>query len=60
MKIIDEFKKQHIIVQILDVLFIILLIYETVTMQILSITWIILFLILVIPFCQWFFKKEED
>lgn len=59
MDIIDKFRKQHVIVQILEALFIIVLIYEIITMQILSITWIILFLIIFIPFCQWFFKKED-
>ncbi|AMD18331.1 hypothetical protein TL18_10115 [Methanobrevibacter sp. YE315] len=60
MKIIDKFRNQHIIVQILDIAFILVLIYELVTMKTLSISLAILFLIIFIPFCQWFFKKEEN
>jgi uncharacterized integral membrane protein len=59
MKIIDKFKKQPAIIKVLDVLFIVVLIYEILTMHVLAISWAILFLILAIPFCQWFFKKEE-
>ncbi|MBQ6512158.1 hypothetical protein [Methanobrevibacter sp.] len=59
MSMIDKFRKQHILVQILDVIFIIVLIYGLITMQISPILWIMLFLIVFIPFCQWFLKKEE-
>lgn len=59
MKIIDAFRKQHIVVQILDILFIIVLIYELITMHSLSISWILLFLIIAIPLCQSFLKKEN-
>ncbi|WP_458456140.1 hypothetical protein [Methanobrevibacter sp.] len=59
MKIIDAFRKQHIIVQILDIIFIIVLIYELITMHSLLISWILLFLIIVIPLYQNFFKKEK-
>ncbi|WP_406534166.1 hypothetical protein [Methanobrevibacter sp.] len=59
MKIIDKFRKQHPLIQALDIMFIILLTYELITMQNLSITWIVLFLIIFIPFCQWYLKKED-
>jgi hypothetical protein len=59
MKIIDKFKNQPTIIKALDILFIVVLIYEIMTLQVLAISWVILFLILFIPFCQWFFKKEE-
>lgn len=59
MKIVDAFRKQHIIVQILDIAFIIVLVYELATMQSLSISWILLFLIVAIPLCQSFLKKEN-
>ncbi|MGX8693598.1 MAG: hypothetical protein ACSW71_01695 [Methanobrevibacter sp.] len=60
MSIIDKFRKQHILVQILDIIFVIALIYGLVTMRISPILWIILFLIAFIPFCQWILKKESD
>ena len=59
MKIIDKFKNQHILVKILDIIFIIVFIYGLITMQISPALWIILFLIVFIPFCQWFLKKEK-
>lgn len=59
MGIIDEFRKQPIILQILDIVCIIVLIYELLTMRSLTISWILLFLIVVIPLCQGFFKKED-
>ncbi|WP_297825803.1 hypothetical protein [uncultured Methanobrevibacter sp.] len=59
MKIIDYFKKQPLIIQILDILFILVFTYEIIALKTLSISWAILFLIVFIPFCQWFLKKEE-
>lgn len=59
-EIIEKFKQQHKIVQILDVIIVVLIVYELITMQDLHITWLILFLIIIIPFVQWFLKKEED
>lgn len=59
-ELIERFKKQPKIIQILDLGIVILLIYEFLTMQNIQITGIFIFLLFFIPFCQWFFKKEED
>ncbi len=59
MGLIEKFRKQHILIQILDILFIAILIYEIITMEFHSITIVILFLLFFIPFCQEFFKKED-
>lgn len=52
-------KNQPKAIKIIEIIFIILIVYEIITMQDLRITWLILFLLLVIPFFGWFFKKEE-
>lgn len=57
--LIKKFKKQPKIVQILDIAIIILIAYETITLNPVHITWLLIFLIIVIPFVQWLFKKEE-
>jgi len=59
MEIIEKFKKQNTLIQIIDLLFIIVLIYDILTIQLHPITIVLLFLMFFIPFCQWFFKKEE-
>jgi len=59
MNLIEEFKNQHIIFKILDILFIISLICEITLFRSLNISLWILGLIIVIKFCEWFFKKEE-
>ena len=59
MKIIDKFRKQHPLIQALDIIFILLIIYEIITMKIHSITLIIACLIVIIPLFQGFFKKED-
>lgn len=56
--LISRFKEQPKIVQILDILIIILIVYEIITLQSLQITWLLIFLVIAIPFIQWFFKKE--
>lgn len=58
-EIVEKFRKQHIIIQILDVAFIMVFVYGIITMNVVSITWILLGLLVAIPICQWFFKKEE-
>lgn len=59
MEIIEKFKRQHITVQILDIIFIILFIYEIITFPALNETWIMIILLFFILFCQWHFKKED-
>lgn len=58
--IFEKFKNQHIVLQILDVLFIVVFIYGIITMNVVSISWILLSLLVAIPICQWYFKKEES
>lgn len=58
-EIVEKFRKQHTLIQILDVAFIMVFIYGIITMNVVSITWILLALLVAIPLCQWFFKKEE-
>lgn len=60
MGLIEKFRKQHILIQILDISFVAVLIYEIMTMKFHSITIAMLFLMFLIPFCQEFFKKEES
>ena len=59
MSLIDAFKNQHIIIQILDVLFVISFIYEVITLNSVNISLWILGLLIIVEFCKWFFKKEE-
>lgn len=56
----EKFRTQHIVLQILDVLFIVVFIYGIITMNVVSITWILLTLLVAIPICHWYFKKEES
>lgn len=58
-EIVEKFRNQHIILQILDVLFIIVFIYGIITMNVVSMTWVLLILLVAIPVCQWFLEKEE-
>ena len=44
-EIIEKFKKQHIVVRILDIIFILLFIYEMITFPALNETWIMIFLL---------------
>ena len=60
MKIIEKFRKQHIVVQILDMIFVILFIYEIITFPAINETWIMIVLLFLIPVCQWYFKKEDE
>ena len=59
MKIIEKFRKQHIAVQILDIIFVILFIYEIITFPAMNETWLMIILLFVITVFQWHFKKEE-
>ena len=59
MGLIEKFRKQNLLIQILDILFVIVIIYDMITMKFHSITIVILFLLFLIPFCQEFFKKED-
>lgn len=58
-EIIENYKKQPKILQILEIIFIIVFAYELIIMKSLQISLIILCIILLIHFCKWFFKKEE-
>ena len=58
-RILDEFKKQHVIIQILIIAFIIIAIFELITIQTFSISWIIFIILAIFGFYKWFFKKEE-
>ena len=58
--IIEIFKNQHIILQILDVLFIMTFVYGIISMNVVSITWILLGLLVLIPICQQYFKKKNS
>lgn len=57
-EIFEKFTKQHILLKILDVLFIAVFAYGIITVNVVSITWILLGLLVAIPVCQWFLKKE--
>lgn len=59
-EMIVRFKTQAGIIQILDIIFVIVFIYELVTIHALKISAIILFIIILIQFSEWFFKKEEN
>lgn len=58
-ELIEKFKNQHIVVQILIIAFIVLFIYQLVTVQQLRITSYIFGLLVIALFLQWFLKKEE-
>lgn len=58
-RILDEFKKQHVIIQILIIAFIITAIFELITINTFAIAWIIFLILVILEFVQWFFKKEE-
>lgn len=58
--IVERFKNQHIILQILDVLFIMTFVYGIISMNVVSITWILLCLLVMIPVCQQFLKKKNS
>ena len=57
--IVERFKNQHIILQILDVLFIMTLVYGIISMNVVSIAGILLCLLVMIPVCQQFLKKKN-
>lgn len=58
-ELIEKFKNQHIVVQILEIAFIVLFIYQLVTVQQLRITSYIFGLLVLALFIEWFLKKEE-
>lgn len=58
--IVEIFKNQHIILQILDVLFIMTFVYGIISRNVVSITWILLGLLVLIPLCQQCFKKKNS
>ena len=58
--IVERFKNQHIILQILDVLFIMTFVYGITSRNVVSITWILLGLLVLIPICQQYFKKKNS
>ena len=60
MKIIEKFKRQHIVIQILDITFILLFLYEMITFPALNETWLMIILLFIILICQWHFKKEDE
>lgn len=55
-----NFKNQPLMLQILEIIFIISIVYEAMTFQNFKISGLILFIILIIWFIDWFLKKEED
>ena len=58
--IVERFKNQHIILQILDVLFIMTFVYGIISMNVVSLTGILLGLLVLIPVCQQYFKKKNS
>ncbi|WP_406532566.1 hypothetical protein [Methanobrevibacter sp.] len=58
--IIERFKNQHIILQILDVMFIMTFVYGIISMNVVSMTGILLCLLVLIPVCQKYLKKENS
>ena len=59
-KLIENFKKHHIIVKILTICLLISIIYDLITIQNFSIqTYVLISLNIVSDFCEWFFKPEE-
>ena len=58
--IIERFKNQHCILQILDVMFIMTLVYGIISMNVVSIAGILLCLLVMIPVCQQFLKKKNS
>ena len=59
MDLIEKFKNQSSVIKILDIAFIIAFIYEVLTLNGTNLCIIILGLIVMVEFFQWFFKKEE-
>ena len=59
MDLIEKFKNQSTIIKILDIGFIVAFIYEVLTFNGGNLCLIILGLIVMVEFFQWFFKKEE-
>lgn len=59
MDLIEKFKNQSTIIKILDIAFIVAFIYEVLTLNGTNLCIIILGLIVMVEFFQWFFKKEE-
>jgi len=58
-ELIEKFKNQHIVVQILEIAFILLFLYELISVQQLRITSYIFGLLVLALFIEWFLKKEE-
>ena len=58
-EILERFANQHVLVKILDVVFILVLLYGIMTLNVISITWILIILIALIPICKWFLKKRK-
>lgn len=59
MDLIEKFKNQSSVIKILDIAFIVAFIYEVLTLNGTNLCIIILGLIVMVEFFQWFFKKEE-
>ena len=59
MRLIEEFKKESTTLKILDIAFIISLIYEILTFNGITICTTILGIIAIVRFYEWFSKKEE-
>lgn len=57
-EIVEKFRNQHIILQILDVVFLMVFVYAIATENVVSVSWILLGLIAIIPICQCYLKKE--
>ena len=60
MDLIERFKNQSTIMKILDIAFVVAFIYEVITFNGTNLCIIILGLIVMAEFFQWFIKKEED
>ena len=58
--IINKFKKQHRILQILDIVIIALLIKDAISMHVSQMTIFLVCLAITVPVFQELFKKEED
>lgn len=59
MNLIETFKKQSAVVKILNIAFIVALIYNILTFSVTDICIILLGLIAIVKFIEWFLKKEE-
>lgn len=59
MDLIETFKNQSVAVKILNIAFIVALIYDILTFSVTNICIIILGLIAMVKFIEWFSKKEE-